>query len=100
MYIPKGVTKKTFSPYTQCYNFRSMYACLDYLIVKLTKVQYEINNHYCSIGGAIMVVGGLYSVLWGKNREDADLTNITNEQGQERIKQEIIHDLECSITHH
>ncbi|PON83042.1 Plant-drug/metabolite exporter [Trema orientale] len=50
--------------------------------------------YWGSVGGAILLVGGLYSVLWGKNKEDRG--NETNEQRQES-KEEII--LEC-ITHH
>lgn len=47
-----------------------------------------------SVGGAVLLVVGLYSVLWGKNREDRK--SETNEQRQES-KEEIV--LEC-ITHH
>lgn len=47
-----------------------------------------------SVGGAVLLVVGLYCVLWGKNREDGK--SVTNEQRQES-KEEIV--LEC-ITHH
>ncbi|KAL5560117.1 hypothetical protein UlMin_036328 [Ulmus minor] len=48
-----------------------------------------------SIGGAILLVGGLYGVLWGKNNEEYQRTTKTSEQRQD-CKEEII--LEC-ITH-
>ncbi|XP_021285086.1 WAT1-related protein At1g43650-like [Herrania umbratica] len=50
--------------------------------------------HWGSIGGVVLLVGGLYSVLWGKNREDGK--GVTNEQHPD-TKEEIV--LEC-ITHH
>ncbi|EOY16718.1 Nodulin MtN21 /EamA-like transporter family protein isoform 2 [Theobroma cacao] len=50
--------------------------------------------HWGSIGGVVLLVGGLYSVLWGKKREDGK--GVTNEQNPD-TKEEIV--LEC-ITHH
>ncbi|EOY16716.1 Nodulin MtN21 /EamA-like transporter family protein isoform 2 [Theobroma cacao] len=47
-----------------------------------------------SIGGVVLLVGGLYSVLWGKKREDGK--GVTNEQNPD-TKEETV--LEC-ITHH
>lgn len=29
----------------------------------------------CSVGGAVLLVVGLYSVLWGKNKEAKTVTN-------------------------
>ncbi|EOY16715.1 PREDICTED: WAT1-related protein At1g43650 isoform X1 [Theobroma cacao] len=50
--------------------------------------------HWGSIGGVVLLVGGLYSVLWGKKREDGK--GVTNEQNPD-TKEETV--LEC-ITHH
>ncbi|KAK6246406.1 hypothetical protein SCA6_009496 [Theobroma cacao] len=50
--------------------------------------------HWGSIGGVVLLVGGLYSVLWGKKRDDGK--GVTNEQNPD-TKEEIV--LEC-ITHH
>ncbi|XVF39084.1 hypothetical protein PTKIN_Ptkin01aG0006900 [Pterospermum kingtungense] len=48
--------------------------------------------HWGSVGGVVLLVGGLYSVLWGKKKEDG-----RNEQNPDANKEEIV--LEC-ITHH
>ncbi|KAI3830902.1 hypothetical protein MKX03_027962 [Papaver bracteatum] len=37
--------------------------------------------HWGSIAGALLLIGGLYSVLWGKNKEE--LTNTTTEEDKE-----------------
>ncbi|OMP09161.1 Drug/metabolite transporter [Corchorus olitorius] len=52
--------------------------------------------YWGSFGGVVLLVGGLYSVLWGKNREERK--RVTNEQNQDSPKEEQIV-LEC-ITHH
>ncbi|KAF3445513.1 hypothetical protein FNV43_RR10689 [Rhamnella rubrinervis] len=56
--------------------------------------------HWGSIGGAILLVGGLYSVLWGKNKEEfgQNAASGMQHQGQDQIKGDII--LEQCITHH
>lgn len=51
---------------------------------------------YCSVGGVVLLVGGLYSVLWGKKREDGK--RVRNEQIADTNKEEEVA-LEC-ITHH
>ncbi|OMO90486.1 Drug/metabolite transporter [Corchorus capsularis] len=52
--------------------------------------------YWGSFGGVVLLVGGLYSVLWGKNREERK--RVTNEQNQDSPKEEQVV-LEC-ITHH
>ncbi|XVF64308.1 hypothetical protein PTKIN_Ptkin09bG0158500 [Pterospermum kingtungense] len=51
--------------------------------------------HWGSVGGVVLLVGGLYSVLWGKKREDGK--RVGNEQDADTNQEEIV--LEC-ITHH
>ncbi|KAA3453740.1 WAT1-related protein isoform X1 [Gossypium australe] len=50
--------------------------------------------HWGSVAGVVLLVGGLYSVLWGKKKEDEKM--VTNEQNPGTNKEEIV--LEC-ITH-
>lgn len=52
--------------------------------------------HWGSVGGVVLLVGGLYSVLWGKKREDGK--RVRNEQIADTNKEEEVA-LEC-ITHH
>ncbi|XP_042492783.1 WAT1-related protein At1g43650-like [Macadamia integrifolia] len=52
--------------------------------------------HWGSVGGAILLVGGLYGVLWGKKKEKEVETAGPNEPRQNEAKEEIR--LEC-ITH-
>ncbi|MCL7028238.1 hypothetical protein MKW94_009052 [Papaver nudicaule] len=40
--------------------------------------------HWGSIAGALLLIGGLYSVLWGKNKEE-----VTNTRTEEEIKNEL-----------
>ncbi|XP_022751458.1 WAT1-related protein At1g43650-like [Durio zibethinus] len=47
--------------------------------------------HWGSVGGVVLLVGGLYSVLWGKRREDGK--GVRNEQNPDTNKEEIV--LEC-----
>lgn len=49
---------------------------------------------YRSVAGVVLLVAGLYSVLWGKKKEDEKM--VTNEQNPGTNKEEIV--LEC-ITH-
>ncbi|KAB2030747.1 hypothetical protein ES319_D05G254500v1 [Gossypium barbadense] len=50
--------------------------------------------HWGSVAGVVLLVGGLYSVLWGKKKEDEKM--VRNEQNPGTNKEEIV--LEC-ITH-
>ncbi|KAB2083242.1 hypothetical protein ERO13_A05G243400v2 [Gossypium hirsutum] len=50
--------------------------------------------HWGSVAGVVLLVGGLYSVLWGKKKENEKM--VTNEQNPGTNKEEIV--LEC-ITH-
>ncbi|OMO51068.1 Drug/metabolite transporter [Corchorus olitorius] len=52
--------------------------------------------YWGSVGGVVLLVGGLYSVLWGKNREEK--RRVTNEQNKDSPKEEQI--VLESITHH
>ncbi|XVE55156.1 hypothetical protein DITRI_Ditri03aG0137400 [Diplodiscus trichospermus] len=51
--------------------------------------------YWGSVGAVVLLVGGLYIVLWGKKRDDAK--GVRNEQNPDANKEEIV--LEC-ITHH
>ncbi|KAE8666586.1 WAT1-related protein [Hibiscus syriacus] len=50
--------------------------------------------HWGSVAGVVLLVGGLYCVLWGKKREEGE--RVTNEQKIDSNKEEIV--VEC-ITH-
>ncbi|XP_012066011.2 WAT1-related protein At1g43650 isoform X1 [Jatropha curcas] len=74
--------------------FASMFTPLALVITAiLSAFLWKETLHWGSVGGAILLVGGLYGVLWGKNKEEAK--SVTNEQVAE-TNEEIT--LEC-ITH-
>ncbi|XP_057502825.1 WAT1-related protein At1g43650-like isoform X1 [Actinidia eriantha] len=50
--------------------------------------------HLGSVCGAVLLVGGLYGVLWGKNREGKRVASEQKSDSKERII------LECITTHH
>ncbi|KAK4600882.1 hypothetical protein RGQ29_010471 [Quercus rubra] len=75
--------------------FTAMFTPLALIITAIMSAfLWKENFYWGSIGGAILLVGGLYSVLWGKNKEDRK--SETDKQRQE-TKEELV--LEC-ITHH
>ncbi|XP_023880447.1 WAT1-related protein At1g43650 [Quercus suber] len=75
--------------------FTAMFTPLALIITAIMSAfLWKENFYWGSIGGAILLVGGLYSVLWGKNKEDSK--SETDKQRQE-TKEELV--LEC-ITHH
>ncbi|XP_034675225.1 WAT1-related protein At1g43650 isoform X1 [Vitis riparia] len=75
--------------------FTSMFTPLALIITAVfSAFLWKETLYWGSVGGAVLLVVGLYCVLWGKNREDGK--SVTNEQRQES-KEEIV--LEC-ITHH
>lgn len=53
-------------------------------------------NFIGSVGGAVLLVGGLYSVLWGKNREER--INNDNDEENPEGKEEIT--MESTINNH
>ncbi|KAG2665602.1 hypothetical protein I3760_15G015100 [Carya illinoinensis] len=74
--------------------FTSMFTPVALIITAIISAVLWKESLYCgSVGGAILLVGGLYSVLWGKNKEDRK-----SEMDKQRqvTKEEVI--LEC-ITH-
>lgn len=76
--------------------FIAMFTPLALIItVVLSALLWREPLHLGSVGGALLLVGGLYSVLWGKNKEEGK--GETNEQKLDKPKEETI--LEC-ITHH
>ncbi|KAB1220847.1 hypothetical protein CJ030_MR3G023985 [Morella rubra] len=75
--------------------FTAMFTPLALIITAIISAfLWKENLYWGSIGGAILLVGGLYIVLWGKNKEGK--SESTDKQRQE-TKEEVI--LEC-ITHH
>ncbi|KAH9757561.1 WAT1-related protein [Citrus sinensis] len=56
--------------------------------------------HWGSVGGAVLLVGGLYSVLWGKNREERINKIVGNDNDEENPegKEEIT--MESTINNH
>ncbi|KAJ4965765.1 hypothetical protein NE237_017614 [Protea cynaroides] len=78
--------------------FTSLFTPLALLITAIfSAFIWKETLHWGSVGGAILLVGGLYSVLWGKKKEKEVETSGTNEPIQNEAKEEI--KLEC-ITHH
>ncbi|KAJ9146129.1 hypothetical protein P3X46_028435 [Hevea brasiliensis] len=75
--------------------FASMFSPLALIITAIFSVLlWKETLHLGSVGGAILLVGGLYGVLWGKNKEEGNsVTNVYNAETKAEIK------LEC-ITHH
>ncbi|XP_010241742.1 PREDICTED: WAT1-related protein At1g43650-like [Nelumbo nucifera] len=74
--------------------FASIFTPLALLITAIfSAFLWKETLHWGSIGGAIFLVGGLYSVLWGKKKEDGICER--NEQRQEAKEESM---LEC-ITH-
>ncbi|EEF28037.1 Auxin-induced protein 5NG4, putative [Ricinus communis] len=77
--------------------FASMFTPLALIITAIfSAFLWKETLHWGSVGGAILLVGGLYGVLWGKNKEGGK-RSVTNE-GTAETKEEIM-TLEC-ITHH
>ncbi|XP_010530244.1 PREDICTED: WAT1-related protein At1g43650 [Tarenaya hassleriana] len=55
--------------------FTSMFTPLALIITSiLSSFLFKESLYLGSVGGAILMVGGLYSVLWGKTREETDKT--------------------------
>ncbi|OAY58456.1 WAT1-related protein At1g43650 [Manihot esculenta] len=75
--------------------FASMFTPLGLLLTAIFSVfLWRETLHLGSIGGAILLVSGLYGVLWGKKKEESK--SMTNEHNSSETKAEI--KLEC-ITH-
>ncbi|KAF9601288.1 hypothetical protein IFM89_018398 [Coptis chinensis] len=76
--------------------FTAMFTPLALLITAIfSAFLWKETIYFTSIGGALLLVGGLYSVLWGKKKEEC-VTDETNAQAEE-VKEEVV--LESIITH-
>ncbi|KAL5714939.1 hypothetical protein ACHQM5_016834 [Ranunculus cassubicifolius] len=74
--------------------FTSMFTPLALLITAFfSALIWKEVIHWGSVGGALLLVGGLYAVLWGKQKEEQDCKLRTQD-----VKNDQIVDLEC-ITH-
>ncbi|KAF5749209.1 WAT1-related protein [Tripterygium wilfordii] len=63
--------------------FTSMFTPLALIITAIiSALKWKETLHWGSLGGAVLLVSGLYSVLWGKNKEEAKSSS-QNPQNQE-----------------
>ncbi|KAM7507895.1 hypothetical protein LguiA_018348 [Lonicera macranthoides] len=70
--------------------FTAMFSPLALVLTAfMSAILFKETLHWGSVGGAVLLVGGLYSFLWGKNRE----AKVETEQKTEQIKEGI--SLEC-----
>ncbi|XP_042492883.1 WAT1-related protein At1g43650-like [Macadamia integrifolia] len=78
--------------------FTALFTPLALLITAIfSAFMWKETMHWGSVGGAILIVVGLYSVLWGKKKEKEVETSVTNEPRRRNEDKEEIR-LEC-ITH-
>jgi len=54
---------------------------------------FVLSFNYGSVGGTILLVVGLYSVLWGKSKESVKVENLQPQQTKEETR------LECIVQH-
>ncbi|XP_038884292.1 WAT1-related protein At1g43650 isoform X2 [Benincasa hispida] len=76
--------------------FTAMFTPLALIITAIfSALLWKESLHWGSVGGAILLVMGLYFVLWGKKKEDGKIETI---EQRHDTKEETI--LECITTHH